>query len=294
MNQREASIDPTSSNCKLARRASDKRPGLLLIWFVMFLGLISSQLLAQTTMGGITGTVKDATGAVIKGAQITLTNDATQVVQTAQSTSTGTYVFEAVPVGTYTLRADAPGFKTYVLTGIQTHVQNIVTADVPLISGSVSQQVTVTSAVPLLQAQDATLGQTVPTVQVNDLPLNGRNPFNLTALAAGAYSATFVNGSEPGQMDYRLNGVDDNNEVFGGNNYIPTPDAVQEFKLQDGNNSAQFGQFAGAVVNAVIKSGTNHLNGDLFEYLRNEDFNANTYFNKQHHTPIPKYRQNQY
>ena len=275
---------------------------LLLICATLLVGVPSMQLYAQNTMGGVAGTVKDQTGAIVTGANITLTNDATQVTQTTQSTSTGIYVFESVPVGTYTLKADAPGFKTYVDTGIQVHIQNIVTADVPLVPGSVKQQVTVTAAIPLLQAQDASLGQTISSVQVNDLPLATRNWLSLTELSAGSYSLgspdnpglVFANGSEPGQVDFRLNGIDDNNEVFGGYNLAPVPDAIQEFKLQDGNNSAEFGQFAGSVVNASTKSGTNQIHGDLWEYLRNELLNANSYFSKQNHVPRQKYRQNQY
>jgi hypothetical protein len=275
---------------------------LWFLWMPLLLGAASSALWAQTTYGGVAGTVKDPTGAVIRGAQVKLINQATQVVQTTQSTSTGTYVFSAVPVGTYTLSADAPGFRTYVDTGLQVHIQNIATVDIPLALGDVNQQVTVTSAVPLLQAQDATLGQTVPSVQVNDLPLNGRNWLSLANLASGTYMASnpsnassmYVNGVSSNQVDYTLNGVDNNEEVFFGVNITPVPDAIQEFKLQDGNNSAQFGQFSGAIINAAIKSGTNHFHGDAWEYLRNEALNANDYFNKQNGTPRQKYRQNQF
>ncbi len=283
---------------------------LVLICATLFVGIAATPLWAQIDMGGVAGTVKDSAGAVIQGAKITLTNEATQVAQTVQSSSSGSYVFTAVPVGTYTLKADAPGFKTYVDTGIQIHIQNIVTADVPLVPGSVNQQVTVTSAVPLLQAQDATLGQTVPTQQINDLPLNGRNWLSLTQLSAGTYtgpgsspsnpSDLYANGVNDNQVDYRLNGIDNNIDVFqtGANgqngNVAPVPDAMQEFKLQSGDNSAEFGQFTGAVVNAVVKSGTNHLNGDLWEYLRNEALNANDYFFNQHGVPRQKYRQNQW
>lgn len=298
MEYQDKSLQGTGNTIRVRRKSRV----LVFACVLLALGFASMQLPAQITMGGVAGTVKDPTGAVVKGAQITLTNQATQVVQTTQSTVTGTYVFPSVTVGTYTLRVDAPGFKTYLDTGIQIHVQNIVTADVPLATGTVNQQVTVTSAVPLLQAQDASLGQTVPSTQINDLPLMSRNPFSLTALAAGSYSlggpdnpgTVFANGAEPGQVDFRLNGVDDNDEVFGGYNLVPIPDAVQEFKLQEGNNSAQFGQFAGSIVNAVVKSGTNRFNGDLFEYLRNEALNANDYFSKQNHKSRPKYRQNQY
>ncbi len=284
----------------------------LLICVSLLLGFGGAHLSAQTTMGGVAGTVKDQTGAVVKGAQITLTNQATQVTQTTQSTSTGTYVFASVPVGTYTLRADAAGFKTYVDTGIQIHIQNTVTADVPLVPGAVKQQVMVTSAAPLLQAQDASLGQTIPSVQVNDLPLNGRNWLSLANLAAGTYTTSGSSSSNPSQIqsngvsqnqvDYRLNGIDNNIDVFesGANgqagSVAPVPDAIQEFKLQAGDNSAEFGQAAGAIINAVVKSGTNHFNGDLWEYLRNEAFNANDYFNKDKAvvTPRQQYRQNQF
>ena len=283
---------------------------LALILLALLMGIAAAPLSAQIDMGGVAGTAKDSDGAVIQGAKVTLTNQATQVKQTVMSSSTGTYVFSAVPVGTYTLKAEAPGFKTYVDTGIQVHIQNIVTADIPLVPGNVSQHVTVTSAVPLLQAQDATLGQTIPTQQINDLPLNGRNWLSLAQLSAGTYAALgsspsdptdlYANGVNDNQVDYRLNGIDNNIDVFqtGANgqngNVAPVPDAMQEFKLQSGDNSAEFGQYTGAVINAVVKSGTNHLRGDLWEYLRNEVLNANAYFFNQHGVPRPKYRQNQW
>ncbi len=276
----------------------------VLVASVVFIALHATTAWTQTAAGGVVGTVTDPSGAVIRDAVITLTNEATNVVQTTRSTSSGTYVFEGVTVGSYTLKADAHGFKTYVLTGIQIHVQSVITADISLQLGSVSQQVTVTSAVSLLQAQDASLGQTVPEVSVNDLPLQGRNWFSLAQISAGAIapvgsspdSATqlWANGVSQVQVDYRLNGIDDNEEVFGGVSVAPVPDAIQEFKLQEGNNSAEFGQFTGSVVNAVVKSGTNQIKGDLWEYLRNEDLNANDYFNKQNGKARQEYRQNQF
>lgn len=281
----------------------------MLVTSVVFASL-SPTARSQTAAGGVAGTVKDPSGATVRDVVLTLTNDATNVVQTTRSTSSGTYVLEGVPVGTYTLKADAHGFKAYVLTGIQVHVQSIVTADIALQVGSVSQEVTVTSAVPLLQAQDASLGQTVPTVQVNDLPLNGRNWLSLAQLSAGTYATAGTNSQNPAQIqangvsqnqvDYRLNGIDNNVDVFetGANgqagSVTPVPDAMQEFKLQDGNNSAEFGGVTGAVVNAVIKSGTNQIRGDAWEYLRHDALNANDYFNKQNNKPRQPYRQNQW
>ncbi len=277
---------------------------LLQFLFGLLLCVSPMGLWGQITTGGVAGTVKDPSGAVVQGATVSLTNVATQVTQTTQSTSSGAYIFANVPPGTYTLKADAPGFQTYVQTGLLVHVQNVATADILMTLGSVSQQVTVTSAAPLLQAQDASLGQTIPSVQVNDLPLQARNWLSLTQLAAGTYAAPgsnpdnpssiLSNGAEQGQVDFRLNGIDDTSEVFGGTSVAPVPDAIQEFKLQQGNNSAEFGQFAGSVINAVIKSGTNQYHGDLWEYLRNEALNANDYFFNQHGAARPKYRQNQF
>ena len=258
---------------------------------------------AQIDVGGVTGTIKDPSGGGVPSAQLTLTNQATNVAQKTRSTSTGTYVFEAVSVGSYTLKVEASGFESYVATGIQVHVQNVVTADVSLEVGAVSNVVTVTSAAPLLQAQDASLGQTISSASVNDLPLNGRNWISLANVASGSYivsgsapgtTTIFSNGAEPGQVDYRVNGVNNNEEVFGGYTVAPIPDAIQEFKLQNGDNSAEFGHSVGAVINAVVKSGTNRFQGDLFEYLRNEDFNANDYFSNLNGIKRQEYRRNQF
>jgi Carboxypeptidase regulatory-like domain len=281
-----------------------KKPAVLLICVIMLASFTPRRGRAQTTSGGISGTVKDSTGAVVRGAQITLTNEETQVTEKTVSTSSGEYIFSSVPLGTYTLRASARGFRTYVDKGIQVHIQNTVTADVPLVPGSVQEVVTVTSSVPLLQAQDASLGQTVTTEEINDLPLNGRSWLSLAGIAAGSYAlgapgsgsstAVFVNSAEPGQVDFRLNGTDNNNNVFGGANAAPVPDAMQEFKIQSGNNSAKFGQFAGAVINAELKSGTNVYRGDVWAYLRNEALQANNYFNNLNGVRRPPYRQNQW
>jgi hypothetical protein len=267
----------------------------------LLLALFSTPLLAQVDTGGITGTVIDPSGALVAAADVSLANEATGVVQRARSTSTGTYVFQAVPVGSYTLKVEASGFKAYISSGIQVHVQTVITADVALEVGSRTEVVSITAAAPLLQAQDATLGQTVATRSVNDLPLNGRDWRALANFAPGSYltggtngTSTFSNGVEPGQVDTRVNGVNDNLEVFGGITVLPPPDAIEEFKLQTGDNSAEFGHSIGAVINAVMKSGTNRLQGDVFEYLRNEALNANDFFSNLNGVKRAEYRQNQF
>src|SRR5260370_4305803 len=282
----------------------------IVIFGVLLLSVSSMR--AQIDMGGIAGTIKDPTGALVPSAQLVLTNEATGVAHRTQSSSSGTYVFQAVPAGAYALKVEAPGFKTYMATGIQVSVQNVVTADVSLSVGAVTEVLTIPSATPLLQAQDASLGQTIASRPVNDLPLNGRNWLSLAQLSAGSYlvggslsttpapsgqnftGSIFSNGAEPGQVDFRLNGVNNNEEVFGGVSVVPVPDAIEEFKLQSGDNSAEFGHSTGAVINAIVKSGTNQVRGNAWEYLRNEDFNANDYFSNLNGIRRQEYRQNQF
>lgn len=272
-----------------------------------------SYLSAQVATGRITGRVTDATGAVITGASVTITNDSTGVPQTVRSGATGDYIFEAVNPGSYTLTAEAPGFKQFISKDIQAHIQDNLTIDVKLAVGAVGQQVTVSEGAPLLQTADASVGQTVTEEQVNNLPLQSRDWTTLGLLAAGtsttgsASNAEFnVSGVDWTQNDFRLNGIDDNVEIYGGgsilgasgnNGYtaiVPPPDAIQEFKLQSGNFSAEFGHSTGGIVNAAIKSGSNSLHGDLWEYVRNTVFNANDYFANQSGTPRPAYHQNQF
>ena len=287
---------------------------LLLTGIFCFMVLAANPLSAQIDTGGITGTATDPAGATVSGATITLTNDATGVTLSTRSTSSGTYSLNAVRPGTYTLRAEAPGFQTFVDNGLQVHVQSTLTVDVPFKAGAVKQEVTVTAAAPLLQAENAAVGQTVTSQTVNDLPLNGRNWTSLPQLAAGTSTAPVSNPSSNSgstdsayfsvdgvnlwQNDFRLNGINDNIEIYGGSSVgsnaaiIPPPDAIQEFKLQNGNFNAEFGHSTGGVINATIKSGTNRLHGDVWEYVRNTVFDANTYFNSGH--PVAAYHQNQF
>lgn len=271
----------------------------------VLMALFCAQVFAQMDTGGVTGTVKDPSGAVVVGAKCTLTNNATNVAQTAISTSAGAYTFTGVPAGTYTLRVTAHGFKEYVLSDISVHVQSIVTADVPLEIGSVDQQVTVTSSVPLLQAQDASVGMTINSKMTNDLPLqgggSGRDFRSLAQLAPGVYSngnpssnTIFASGVENGQVDVRFNGVNDNLEFYGGTTILPIPDAIQEFKFMNGNNSAEFGHSTGAILNAITYSGTNQFHGHVWEYFQNDYMNANDYFNKLNKAKKPMLRHNEF
>jgi Carboxypeptidase regulatory-like domain/TonB dependent receptor len=283
----------------------------------MALGLAVSTLLpltmhAQLTVGHITGTVTDTSGAVIVGAQITLTSNGTGLQSRTVSTSTGSYTFEQVDPGAYSLRVEAKGFTTAVTNGVEVHVQETVSQNYKLEVGNVTSQVTVSEATPLLQAEDASVGQEVNEQLVNNLPLVGRDWTTLAHISpgtttvngqAGASEAFSSNGVNSVQNDMRLNGIDDNMEFYGGfgtitiegaTSIIPAPDALQEFKLEEGNYSAQFGHSTGSVLDAVIKSGSNTYNGDLWEYVRNTDFNANDWFQNHNNIPRSAYHQNMF
>ncbi len=209
--------------------------------------------------------------------------------QSTESTSTGTYNLGALKPGLYTLKATSSGYSTFVTEQLSVHVQQTLTVDIALSAGTVSQQVVVTTATPLLQAENAAVGQTIGTESVNNLPLNGRNWVSLAQLSAGVSTAPIgqptsnagtngsaffsVGGVSLWQNDIRLNGINNNIELFGGASIgtnatiTPPPDAIQEFKIQNGDYNAEFGHSTGGIVNAVTKSGTSNLHGNLWEYL---------------------------
>ena len=256
------------------------------------------QALAQAGIdtGRVTGTITDPTGAVVPKAQCTLTNTATSVLQNTTTTSAGAYSFPIVQVGTYTLKVRAPGFEDYLLTGIVVNVATTDTEDITLKVGAASTSVTVTSAAPLLQAQEASLGTTIDSAAVTGLPLfggpGGRDFISLLTTVAGVQftgnndstTSFLVHGTQSGAVDVRVNGVDDNAELEPATYQFtipPIPDAIEEVKVETGDNDADVGRAYGAVVDVVTKRGTNKFQGSAWEYNENDMFNANDYFNKR-------------
>ena len=211
------------------------RRAVVVVLFVCSVALTTpiSRVFAQIATGRIVGRVTDASGAVISGATVTITNSDTSVAQTVRSSANGDYVFQAVNPGTYTLRVTASGFGEFTRSGIQAHIQDYLTIDISLSLGTVSQQVAVTAATPLLQQQDASVGQTINEAQVNNMPLQSRDWTTLGLLAAGtvttggASNAEFnVMGLDWTQNDFRLDGIDDNVEIYGGGNIHLEPVAT--------------------------------------------------------------------
>ncbi|MGA8103468.1 MAG: carboxypeptidase-like regulatory domain-containing protein, partial [Candidatus Acidiferrales bacterium] len=242
---------------------------------------------AQVDAGSITGTVKDTSGAVVPGAVVTLTNDDTGLVQTTTTGSAGEYIFTPIKIGHYSLAAEFKNFRRVQLLHVTVEVQQHVLADLVLTPGAATETVTVTEEPPTLQTQDASVGQVVGARSINELPLNGRNFTFLAQLSAGvtqdqqdtrglgASGSFSANGLQPAQNNYLLDGLDNNSNLvdfLNGTSYAIRPpiDALQEFKIQTSDYSAELGRSAGAVLNATIKSGTNAFHGNAWEFLRND------------------------
>ncbi len=279
------------------------------MFLVAFLGVSALPALGQIDRGAITGKVVDASGAVVTKAIVTITNTATGVVVTTPVDSAGDYQSLALIPGVYSVKASADGFETAVSNDIVLHVQDRLSINFALKVGSVKQEIIVNTGEPLLETQTADVGGVVNSQSINDLPLNGRRYADLALLEPGvnrfyspANPATDLfssNGNSQLQNNFLLNGIDNNSfsenlQEFSVQVVQPPPDALQEFKIQTRTYSAEFGNSAGAVVNATIKSGTNGYHGDLYEYFRNKVLDANTWLNNEVGDPRGGFSQNQF
>ena len=256
---------------------------------------------AQTGNATLRGTVMDATGAVIPGARVVVTNAATGVTKTTVTTASGLYDMPYLIPGSYVATVTSPGFATKNVTNIPLAVDQKATLDIQLEVGPTTQQVTVSgTTVPLLQAAEGGVGTVVDSQQVQDLPLNGRNFTQLEELSAGtvrtSHTNTYgsfngnaspitsgdqrnmmpafdVNGQDAQWTFYRLDGIEDNERSFGGANIAFSMDAIKEFKVQTADFSAEYGR-SPVQVDIVTKSGTNMIHGTLYEFLRNDALDA--------------------
>jgi hypothetical protein len=254
----------------------------------------------QIDQGSISGTISDPSDAVIKGATVTLTNVDNDLTFTRVTSGSGEYSFSPIKVGNYNLKVVAAGFETTDRKNIRVDVSGYVGVNIKLQPGEVTQDVEVRT-VGELQTEDASTGQVFSAQQLNDSPLEDRNYLFLAQLTTGVSSpnqgngqtsgsgAFASNGSRVSQNDFVLDGVDNNSNMqdfLNGATYAvrPPPDALEEFKVQTSNYSAELGHSTGAAVNASIKSGTNVLHGSLWEYLRNDRLTARDYFDTQGRT----------
>jgi hypothetical protein len=264
----------------------DRKPVVLGVFLVLagvfVLGLSAPTALGQTVTGTIVGTVSDTSGGVIPGVQVAVTNDATKVSYNVVTNADGQYVVPFIPPGEYTITAGHEGFKKQVLSGLTVQVEQRVRADIVLQVGAVTQTVEVASVAPLLSTENSSVGQVVDNRDVVDLPLNGRQFMELAFLTPATHAsapghfneilqgfAVTSVGGRPTNNNFTLDGVDNVSPNCGYFSVSPSLDAVQEFKIQTSNYSAEFGRTGGTVINVATKSGTNGLHGSLFEFVRN-------------------------
>lgn len=261
-------------------------------------GFICAAAYAQSvSVSQISGTIRDATGAVVPDAQVSVTQTATGLVRNVVSGSDGTYLLPSLPVGPYRLNVSKDGFTPYAQTGIVLQVDTNPTIDVVLKLGDVTQQVEVQADAALVETNTSGVGQVVDQQRVVDLPLNGRQATQLITISGAAITvppanvgqlitqknypnevAISVAGGPANGLTYSLDGGTHNDPVNNAGLPLPFPDALQEFKVETSALPAQYGQHSGGAVNIVTKSGTNEFHGAAFDFLRNGDFNARDFF----------------
>jgi Carboxypeptidase regulatory-like domain len=270
----------------------------------LLLALFIPAAMAQSAgTSGLAGTVTDPSGAAIPNVTVTATQIATGQTRTATTGSDGQYKFSLLQPGDYKLRFAASGFKTSEVPSVTLNVTETPELNRTLEVGAQSEQITVEAAAEALQTQSSTLGTTVDSKAVVELPLSNRNYTQIIGLSSGvnagvANATAFgkatadfsVNGNDPGQNNYQMDGVAINNTANSGSSNdsgiyagigIPNPDAIQEFKIQTSTYDASYGRNPGANVNVITKSGSNSWHGGAWEFFRNEDMNANSFFDNR-------------
>jgi hypothetical protein len=269
--------------------------GLCLASVALLAALLPAAVAAQQGRGSISGTVTDASGAVVPDAAVTITNVGTQAAFAARTNQEGLYTAPSLPVGEYLVSAEKVGFKTAVVSGVTLQVGEGVRVDLKVELGEVAERVEVQAMPPLVDTSSPTVGKVIENRRVTELPLNGRNALALMALAPSvksnsgptqsgfsdrgvALSAISINGGPGGINQYVLDGATNNQSYLADINVNPAVDAVEEFKVQTSSMSSEFGFTAGGVVNIVTKSGTNLFKGSLYDFVRNGRFDAKNAF----------------
>ena len=259
---------------------------------------------AQEATGKIVGNVTDQSGAAVPGAKVTVTNIETNISRDATADTVGFYQVLQLPIGHYKVVATAPGFeKTTIQAQTALEINSTLRLDVKLQVGQLTEVVMVESRPSLVETENATVGGTVTGEAIFELPLNGRNtldllktqpgvtPTNPDSGAAGGYS---IGGQRTDSVTYLLDGGLNNNLLSNGVVANPNPDAVAEFRVLESNYNAEYGRNAGGIVSVVTRSGTNSFHGSAFDYVRNNDFNANSFFNNEQGLPVPILKRNQF
>ena len=292
------------------------------IWFgLLFFFLISLPIAAQNERGTILGHVMDSSGAAIAGAKVTVRNENTGIGTTFLTTSTGDYVVVNLIPGIYDVSVENEGFQIGTAKGLVLQVDQTLRQNFTMQVGTVQQQIEVSANAQMLQSDNATIGGVITDRQIHSLPISGRDFTNLLATSAGVtqasggiqatlfdphglntqFTSVSVDGARPASISYIIDGVTDTDLFFSRPTNVPPADTIQEFKLQNGLYSAQYG-FGSSQVNVAIKSGTNQLHGGLYDFLANSAFQpqnpVNTFLKSQmKNSPIltkPPSKQNQF
>jgi outer membrane receptor protein involved in Fe transport len=274
---------------------------------VLFVAGLTSPVLAQMS-ASVTGTVEDKSGAILKAASVVAVNQKTLVEYPTKSNDAGIYIISGLPIGTYTIKAEAPGMKALQTNPIVLEVGQTARIALKLEVGAKTEEVEVVGVNPVLQTENATVGEVVTGSTIVSLPLNGRNFAQLTLLIPGVQTHApdtfnaikqnsdsgrpYVNGQREQSNNFMLDGVDQNEAVDNLVAYYPSPDALAEMRIETNNYSAEFGNVAGGVITAVTKSGNNEFHGSAFNFLRNDKFDANSWGNNRSGAQKPNLSQN--
>ena len=259
---------------------------------LVVLNLVAASVSAQEA-GQIVGSVRDQSGALIPGASVTITEAGTGLSRSITTGSNGELTFPNPRPTSYIVLAEAPRFRAFRQTDVTLLANQSLTINIGMEVGAVTETVNVAGQVVQVDTSTSTLAEVVDEARIVELPLNGRDAAKLSPLVAGTVMISTstetgkgipgnfylsANGSGTGQVSYRLDGNTNTDFYFQLNQEFPFPDALQEFSIQTSNFSSQYGNNAGAVVNAVTKSGTNEIHGGAFEFVRNREFNARDFF----------------
>jgi hypothetical protein len=288
---------------KIARR------GVLTALVVLAIGLLPGGVSAQTITATLTGTVVDPGGGAVPNVQVVAVNQATKLEYKTETSDAGVYRLPFLPIGTYVVTAEMTGFKKVVSSAIQLEVNQTARVDLTLEIGALTDEVTVAGTSPVLQTENPTVGHTISGNTIVNLPLNGRNfqaltlgvpgiitpnPGGFAGPGPGAQGRPYVNGNREQGNAFLLDGISVDETIDNRIGYKPNIDALAEFKIETSNSSAEFGNVTGATVNATLKSGSNELRGNAFEFFRDDALDANSWANNRNNALKQQLRQNIY
>lgn len=268
--------------------------------------LLASTAAGQSFSGSILGIVRDASGAVVPQAAITVTNTGTNVRTEARSDAAGNYLVPNLPPGEYIMEVEAGGFKKFLQKGIILLVQQQARLDVELQVGALTESVSITADATLLESTTSSIGRVVDNRSILNLPLNSRNVYSLIYLTPGVTGSIgnnynslsyAVNGARASMMDTIIDGITASHPTvqgYTGISVFPSVDAIAEFKMQAQNYSAEFGRSAGSVLNVIYKSGTNQVHATAYEFLRNSVLDANNFFNNRQGQKLASFKRSQF